>query len=92
MGKNELIEKYFESSLAAHDVKDFRIALKKDPELLKEFLSEAHLENAIENYFASKDAENTIEFPKDCYDGELTQDDLKNISAAGIFLPPEDRQ
>ncbi len=92
MTAKELIQKYFDASLSGSEVKKLRVLLKNDGGLLKEFLFEAHMENAVEMCFEEENAEDAIKFPEEIYDGELTEEDLRNVSAAGIFTPPEHEQ
>lgn len=90
--KKELYEKYFDASLSKSEMAEFREELKKDDSLLREFLEDAHLENALSSFFEEEEGKKTINFPEDIYDGEISEDDLKNINAAGIFTPPSESE
>jgi hypothetical protein len=46
----------------------------------------------LSGFFEREEDKKTIDFPEDIYDGEISEDDLKNINAAGIFTPPSDME
>lgn len=81
-----LIEKYLDGSIAPDELETLFSVLKKDKKLLTDFVMDVHLDNALDFHFKN----NSIEFPSDANVIELSDEDLKDIAAAGN--PPVEPQ
>jgi hypothetical protein len=84
MDIDDLIEKYLDGSISPDERKELFSTLKKDKGLLKDFVIDVHLDNALDSYFNESDSSGEQSSPSII---ELSDDDLRDIAAAGN--PPE---
>jgi len=80
---NELINKYLDESITEAELDELHNALSKDKELLRQFISEIQLSNAIEDFFDPERSVNITELLAKELNGALSEEELREYIAAG---------